>query len=78
MEFIVETIINGGKTQKRIDAENFVAAENMVRNPALQNGETVIDVLYGDMSSSGVSIIRTIIGDSNIERRIYPARINNK
>lgn len=75
MEYIVETLQNGEKTQEKIEARNFVEAENIVKNPALQNGEKVIDVLYGDMSSSGVSIIRTIIGDVNIERRIYPAKI---
>ena len=69
MEFIVETIIKGEKTQARIGAENFVAAENMVRNPALQNGEKVIDVKYGDVT--GTSVIHTVI---EIERRIYPAK----
>lgn len=69
MEFIVETIIKGEKTQARIEAENFVAAENMVRNPALQNGEKVIDVKYGDVT--GTSIVYTVI---EIERRIYPAK----
>lgn len=69
MEFIVETIIKGEKTQTRIEAENFVAAENMVRNPALQNGEKVIDVKYGDVT--GTSVIHTVI---EIERRIYPAK----
>jgi len=69
MEFIVETIIKGEKTQTRIEAENFVAAENMVRNPALQNGEKVIDVKYGDVT--GTSVVYTVI---EIERRIYPAK----
>lgn len=69
MEFIVETIIKGEKTQARIEAENFVAAENMVRNPALQNGEKVIDVKYGDVT--GTSVVYTVI---EIERRIYPAK----
>jgi len=69
MEFIVETIIKGEKTQTRIEARNFIEAENMVRNPAIQNGEKVVDVQYGD--NTGVSVIQSII---EIERRIYLAK----
>lgn len=69
MEFIVETIIGGKKTKEKIEADSFITAENMVRNPALQNGEKIIDVQYGDVT--GTSIVHSVI---EIQRRIYPAK----
>lgn len=71
MDFIVETIVSGKKTQSLVKANTFSEAETLVKTPAIQQGEKVINVEYGDRNRSGVSVIETVIGDVNIERRIY-------
>ena len=71
MDFIVETIVSGKKIQSSVKANTFTEAEILVKTPAINQGEKVIDVQYGDMNNSGVSVIKTVIGDFNIERRIY-------
>lgn len=65
MIFIVEK----DGTQERIEAMSFIHAENIVKNPAIQAGETVIDVKYGDQS--GTSVIVTEQNGQIITRRIY-------
>lgn len=74
IDFIVETIIEGKKTQSSVKANTFSEAEILVKTPAIQQGEQVTDVQYGDINRSGVSVIKSVIGDFNIERRIYPSR----
>ncbi len=71
IDFIVETIIARNKTQSSIKASTFSEAEILVKTSAINQGEKVIDVQYGDINNSGVSVIETVIGDFNIERRIY-------
>lgn len=75
MKYVVITTIGSERTKAYIEAPSLIAAENEVKNPALQNGEQIVDVIYGD--TTGTSIIKTSFQDKNIERQIFLSRFQS-
>jgi len=77
MNYVVETITKDARTKVTIPAVDIIAAEDLVKKVASKNGESVLDVRYGDMNGSGVSVIETKLNSLLIERRIYLSKNQN-
>lgn len=77
MNYVVETITKDARTKVTIPAVDIIAAEDLVKKVASKNGESVLDVRYGDMNGSGVSVIETQLNSLLIERRIYLSKNQN-
>jgi len=76
MKYAVITTIGSDRTRDYIEAVSLIDAEDQVKK-ALQGGEEIADVIYGDIIGTGVSIIKTRFQDKNIERQVFLSKFQS-